>query len=63
MCEALLAVRQRTRGPLGSGVMLDRRPACFSGKAADDARPRRLRVRWRSGEEPFTWPSQRAVPR
>ena len=39
MCEALLAVRQRTRGPLGIGSRRDRRAARFSGKARQPPAP------------------------
>ena len=42
MCEALLAVRQRTRGPLGIGSRRDRRAARFSGKARQPPAPPRV---------------------
>ena len=42
MCEALLAVRQRTRGPLGIGSRRDRPRSAFFRQGATAARPRRV---------------------
>ena len=52
MCEALLAVRQRTRGPLGSAQGGTAAQRVFQARR-DSRPPRRVRMRWRPSEEPL----------